>query len=73
MIAAICFCSDGILDAGAVDEPARDPGLEALERVDVQPDERVGVFAATSSISTPPCVVNMKSGFFAPRSNVTER
>ena len=32
-----------IVDAGAVDEPARDPGLEALERVDVQAHERVGV------------------------------
>ena len=32
----------GILDAGAVDEPPRDPGLVALERVDVQADERVG-------------------------------
>ena len=43
MIAAICFCSVGSVDAGAVDEPARDPGLEALERVDVQAHERVGV------------------------------
>ena len=32
-----------VLDAGAVDEPPRDPGLEALERVDVQAHERVGV------------------------------
>ena len=32
-----------ILDAGAVDEPARDPRLEALERVDVQAHERVGI------------------------------
>ena len=32
-----------ILDAGAVDEPARLPGLEALERVDVQAHERVGI------------------------------
>ena len=32
-----------------------------------------GLSAATSSMSTPPCVVNMKSGFFSPRSNVTER
>ena len=32
-----------ILDAGAVDEAARDPGLEALERVDVQAHERVGI------------------------------
>ena len=32
-----------VLDAGAVDEPARDPGLVALERVDVQPHERVRV------------------------------
>ena len=32
-----------ILDAAAVDEPPRDPRLEALERVDVEPDERVGV------------------------------
>ena len=31
-----------VLDAGAVDQAARDPGLEALERVDVQADERVG-------------------------------
>ena len=28
--------------ARAVDEPPRLPGMEALERVDVQPDERVG-------------------------------
>ena len=32
-----------IVDAGAVDEPPRDPGLEALERIDVQAHERVGV------------------------------
>ena len=32
-----------ILDAGAVDEPPGLPGLEALERVDVEADERVGV------------------------------
>ena len=32
-----------ILDAGAVDQPARDPGLEALGRIDVQPHERVGI------------------------------
>ena len=32
-----------------------------------------GLVAATSSMSTPPCVVNMKSGFFALRSNVSER
>ena len=32
-----------IVDAGAVDEPPRQPGLEALERVDVQPHERVRV------------------------------
>ena len=31
-----------VVDAGAVDEPPRLPRLEALERVDVQPDERVG-------------------------------
>ncbi len=31
-----------VLDAGAVDQPPRLPGLEALERVDVQADERVG-------------------------------
>jgi hypothetical protein len=31
----------GILDAGAVDQPPRLPRLEALERIDVQPDERV--------------------------------
>ena len=30
-----------VLDAGAVDEPPGLPGLEALERVDVQPDERL--------------------------------
>ena len=41
-IAAICFCSDGSVDAGAVDEPPRLPRVEALERVDVEPDERVG-------------------------------
>ena len=63
-----------ILDVGAVDEPARDPRLEALE-----PGRRAGGRAppgsprATCSISTPPCVVNMNSGFFAPRSNVIER
>ena len=33
----------GILDAGAVDKPARDPRLIALERVDVQANERVRV------------------------------
>ena len=33
----------GIVDAGAVDQPPRLPGLEALERVDVQADERVGL------------------------------
>ena len=33
----------GVLDAAAVDEPPRDPRLEALERVDVEPDERVRV------------------------------
>ena len=32
-----------VLDACAVDEPARDPRLEAFERVDVQAHERVGV------------------------------
>ncbi len=32
-----------VVDAGAVDETARDPRLEALERIDVEPDERVGV------------------------------
>ena len=32
-----------ILDAGAVDEAPRHPRLEALGRVDVQPDERVRV------------------------------
>ena len=32
-----------ILDACAVDEAPRDPRLEALERIDVEPDERVGV------------------------------
>ena len=32
-----------VLDARAVDEPPRDPRLEAFERVDVQPDERVRV------------------------------
>ena len=32
-----------------------------------------GVFAATSSMSMPPSVVNMNSGFLVPRSNVTER
>ena len=32
-----------VLDAGAVDEPPGDPGLEALERIDMQPHERVGV------------------------------
>ena len=32
-----------VLDARAVDEPARDPRLVALERVDVQPHERVGI------------------------------
>ena len=31
----------GVVDAGAVDQPPRVPRLEALERVDVQPDERV--------------------------------
>ena len=31
----------GILDAAAVDEPPRDPGLEALERIDVQADQRL--------------------------------
>ena len=43
MIAAICFCSLAIGDARAVDEPPRLPRLEALERVDVQADERVRV------------------------------
>ena len=32
-----------ILDLAAVDESARDPRLKALERIDVEPDERVGV------------------------------
>ena len=32
-----------------------------------------GDVAATSSMSIPPCVVNMKSDFRAPRSNVSER
>ncbi len=32
-----------------------------------------GVFSATSSMSIPPSLVSMKSGFFSPRSNVTER
>ena len=32
-----------VLDAGAVDEAPCDPRLEALERVDVQAHERVGV------------------------------
>ena len=32
-----------ILDPAAVDEPPRDPRLEALERIDVEPDERVGI------------------------------
>ena len=32
-----------VCDAGAVDETARDPRLEALERIDVEPDERIGV------------------------------
>ena len=31
-----------VVDAGAVDEPPRLVGLEALERVDVQPHERLG-------------------------------
>src|SRR5262249_16900312 len=31
------------LDAGAVDQAASDPALEALERIDVEPDERVRV------------------------------
>src|SRR4029077_8370819 len=31
-----------VVDAGAVDQPPRLPGLEALEGVDVQADERVG-------------------------------
>jgi hypothetical protein len=31
------------LDACAVDEPARDPRLEAFRRIDVQPDQRVGI------------------------------
>src|SRR5256886_9846817 len=30
-----------ILDAARVDEPARDPRLEALERIEVEPDQRV--------------------------------
>ena len=42
MIAAICFCSDGSSTPRAVDEPPRLPRMEALERVDVQADERVG-------------------------------
>ena len=63
-----------VVDAGAVDQPPRLVGLEALERVDVQARERVRrSSSATSSISTPPSVVSMKSGFFSPRSNVTER
>ena len=49
------------------------PRVVALERIDVQPDERLGLDAATSSMSTPPCVVKMKSGFFALRSNAIER
>src|SRR5206468_3792959 len=32
-----------ILDLAAVHEPSRYPRLEALERIDVEPDERVGV------------------------------
>ena len=32
-----------------------------------------GVSAATCSMSTPPCVVSISSGFLAPRSNVIEK
>ena len=40
---AICFCSLAVLDARAVDQAAGLPGLEAFERVDVQPHQRIGI------------------------------
>ena len=43
MMPRICFCSPGSSIAGAVDQSARLVGLEALERIDVQSGERVGV------------------------------
>ena len=42
-MAAICFCSLGSVDAGRVYEPPRVPRVAALERIDVEPNERVGV------------------------------
>ena len=43
MIDAICFCSLASSTPRAVDQPARDPGLKALRRVDVQTDQRVRI------------------------------
>ena len=49
-------------------------GWKPDERVDVQPSEPLGRHAAaTSSISIPPAVVSIRSGRFAPRSNVIEK
>ena len=40
-IAAICFCSPGSRHAAVVHEPPRVPRMAALERIDVEPDERI--------------------------------
>ena len=41
MIRAICFCSGRVTDTGAVDEPTRLPRVEALQGIDVKPNECV--------------------------------
>ena len=73
-IAAICFCSAGSVTPAVEAEP-RGPGRAGSRRADRRGAGRVasGERAATSSMSMPPSVVNMKSGCFSPRSNVSDR
>ena len=72
-IFAICFCSDVSVTPAPYTSRRACHGWKPSSGSMWSRTSASGLTAATSSISTPPCVVNMNSGFLAPRSNVSER
>ena len=72
-IAAICFCSLGSLTPPSYTSRRACHGWQPSSGSTWSRTSASGLVAATSSISIPPWVVNMKRGFFPLRSNVSER